>query len=63
MKDMRIDIYGPRMKILQQGDEFVLLLDELDESVSPAESKVVIITCPRGQLEEWTRAFAEVLGS
>lgn len=58
MKDMRIDIYGPRMKILQRGDEFVL-----DESVSPAESKVVIITCPRGQLEEWTRAFAEVLGS
>lgn len=55
---MRIDIYGPRMKILQRGDEFVL-----DESVSPAESKVVIITCPRGQLEEWTRAFAEVLGS
>jgi hypothetical protein len=51
-----IEMYGPRMKMLKQDDEFVLLLDSFDEKTKT--SAIVKITMTLGQLREWADAFA-----
>ena len=56
-------LYGPRLKLMSKdGQEFVLLLDEFDQASSTSDpSKIVTVTMPRAQLEEWTAAFQKVL--
>ena len=59
--ELRLRLYGPRMKVLAEpdGSLFTLLLDEFDSDTG--ESRIVTIELPRGQLKEWTNAFSQLL--
>ena len=58
---MKLRLYGPRLKLMVSPDRsvFSLLLDEFDEEKQ--ESKIVVIEVPRGQMQEWVRAFEGAL--